>query len=65
MKTVIGWTFLLLSPFFLGAFILIAIGNVMGLAPADFMPTAFPSYTIAWILFYVSWFDGSKYQKNL
>ena len=65
MKRLIGWTFVLISPLFLGAFILLALGNMIGIAPADFMPTAFVSYTVVWLMMYVTWFDGSKYQKNL
>lgn len=65
MKTLIGLTFLLVSPLFLGSFLLLAIGGVLGIAPADFMPVAFTSYTVIWLLMYVGWFDGSVYQTTL
>ena len=62
MKTIIGWSFLLVSPILLGALLVLVCLNLAGLSH-DYMSVAFPTYTVAWLFAYVTWFDGSDYQK--
>lgn len=64
MKTVIAWSFLVLSPILLGVFPCLAVVKYLNLG-TDVIGAIFGGYAFVWVMMYVSWFDGSKYQNAL
>lgn len=58
MVKLIGWVFILLCPFMLGAFIPIVTKVALGW---DIITVAI-IYNVAWVILFSTWFDGSKYQ---
>lgn len=64
MKTIIGLTFVLMCPFLGGLFPFVLFGYILEYS-YDQICVAFAIYTWIWILGYILWFDGSKYQRIL
>ena len=64
MKRVIGWLFLLLSPFMLGAILEIMLLNYLEVSH-DHYGVLVSSYVFSWVFLFATWFDGSKYQNSL
>jgi len=62
MTKLIGWTFILLSPFVGGTLALALVYQLMG---GKNWEVLFVAASGAWVLLYCLWFDGSKYQRNL
>lgn len=62
MTKFIGWTFVLLSPFF-GASLVLSFAY--HLLTGNSWELLFGVISVVWVLAYCLWFDGSKYQRNL
>ena len=62
MNKIIGWTFILMSPFMGGPLL---VGLLMKHLYGYSFEIVSGSIMVVWVLLFCLWFDGSKYQKGL
>ena len=62
---IVGWTFIFLCPFVGGNLLLIMGLEWWDLISHDMGINAMIASSVAWLILFCAWFDGSKYQRDL
>ena len=62
---IVGWTFLFLSPLIGGNLLVIMCLGLMDIITHDTGMYVFGISSVAWVILFCAWFDGSKYQRDL
>lgn len=64
MLKVVGILFVMMCPFIAGLAPVALVHSYFNLTQDQFYPL-FSAYSLAWVLLYCLWFDGSRCQRSL